>query len=261
MTREIRRSGQARGVRPLAEEGPVAIELDGVGLSVMMASGHDLEDFGIGYCLSDRAINSAAEVASIDVAAVAGGHIIRLRRHVPDAEGALSHVRPAPPHRFGDSACGLCGQESLERIHAPLPRLTAISAATPETIHAAAEALSAYQPMNAATGAMHAAALVAADGGIRLVREDVGRHNAFDKLIGAMARGGLTWAENGKIGFALLSSRCSYELVGKAVFAGCPLLATVSAATTLAAARAGAAGLQLVSLVRHDSLIWHEGAI
>lgn len=256
MTREIRRSGAARGLRPLAAEGPVAIELDGIGLSVMMASPHDLEDFGVGYCLSDRAIKSAAEVASLDVAATPQGHIIRLRRHVPDSEGALAHVRPRPT----DSACGLCGQESLERIHAPLPPVTAQSAASVAAIHAAAEALPAMQPMNAATGAMHAAALVAADGTIKLVREDVGRHNAFDKLIGAMARGGLGWAENGQGGFALLSSRCSYELVEKAVLAGCPLLATVSAATSLAAARAEAAGLQLVSLVRHDSLIWHEGA-
>ena len=254
--REIRRSGQARGVRPLAEEGPVAIELDGVGLSVMMATPADLEDFAIGYCLSDRAIASAAEVASIDVAAVPEGHIIRLRRHVPDAEGAMAHVRP----RTGDSACGLCGQESLERIHAPLPRITAKSDAPLEAIHAAAEALSAHQPINAATGAMHAAALVAADGSIRLVREDVGRHNALDKLIGAMARQGLDWAEYGRCGFALLSSRCSYELVEKAALAGCPLLATVSAATSLAAARASAAGLQLASLVRRDSLIWHEVA-
>lgn len=252
MTREIRRSGQARGVRPLAKEGPVAIELDGVGLSVMMASPFDLEDFGVGYCLSDRAISSAAEVASIDVANLAEGHIIRLRRHQPDAEGALAHVRP----RTMDSACGLCGQESLERIHAPLPPVTTLSQATVEAIHAAAAALSAHQPINQATGAMHAAALVAADGAIRLVREDVGRHNAFDKLIGAMARDGPSWAD----GFALLSSRCSYELVEKAALAGCPLLATVSAATTLAATRANAAGLQLVSLVRHDSLIWHGDA-
>lgn len=230
----------------------MAIELDGVGLSVMMATPADLEDFAVGYCLSDRAIASAAEVASIDVAAVPEGHIIRLRRHVPDAEGAMAHVRP----RTGDSACGLCGQESLERIHAPLPHITAKCDATLEAIHAAAEALSAHQPLNAVTGAMHAAALVAADGVIRLVREDVGRHNALDKLIGAMARGGFSWDN----GFALLSSRCSYELVEKAALAGCPLLATVSAATSLAAARASAAGLQLASLVRRDSLIWHEVA-
>ena len=255
MSREIRRSGHqmggARGVRPLAAERPVAMELDGVGLSVMMASPYDLEDFGIGYCLSDRAIGRAAEVAHVDVAETPSGHIIRLRRHVPDSEGALAHVRPRPT----DSACGLCGQESLERIHAPLPPVTARSSATVEAIHAAAEALPKMQPLNAATGAMHAAGLVAADGTIRLVREDVGRHNALDKLIGAMAREGLQWED----GFALLSSRCSYELVEKAVLAGCPLLATVSAATNLAAARAAAAGLQLVSLVRHDSLIWHEG--
>ncbi len=252
MTREIRRSGPPRGACPLAAEGPVAIELDGIGLSVMMASPYDLEDFGVGCCLSDRAIGGVEEVANIDVAATPQGHIVRLRRHNPDSEGALAHVRP----RTMDSACGLCGQESLERIHAPLPPVTAKSTASVEAIHAAAEVLPTMQPMNAATGAIHAAALVSGDGTIRLVREDVGRHNAFDKLIGAMVRGGLHWED----GFALLSSRCSYEVVEKAVLANCPLLATVSAATTLAAARAAAARLQLVSLVRHDSLIWHKGA-
>ena len=106
-----------------------------------------------------------------------------------------------------------------------------------------------------ATGGIHASGIFDLTRELLALREDVGRHNALDKLIGAMARQGLAWENS----FALLSSRCSYELVEKAVLAGCPLLATVSAATRLAAARASAAGLQLVSLVRHDSLSWHQG--
>ena len=106
----------------------------------------------------------------------------------------------------------------------------------------ALDALYDHQSLNRRTGAAHGAALCAADGTIRLVREDVGRHNAFDKLIGAMLRGGLDWDG----GFALLTSRCSYELVEKAVLAGCPLLATISAPTSLAVERAAEAGLPLV---------------
>jgi FdhD protein len=108
-----------------------------------------------------------------------------------------------------------------------------------------------HQPLNAATGAAHAAAWVGGDGTIRLVREDVGRHNAFDKLIGAMAHLGAEWDE----GFALLSSRCSYELVEKAVLSRCPLLVTISAPTRLAAERAAEAGLSIVVLARRDALL------
>ena len=108
-----------------------------------------------------------------------------------------------------------------------------------------------HQPLNRATGAVHAALACAADGTVRLAREDVGRHNAFDKLIGAMARERLSWDG----GFALLSSRLSFELVEKAVLAGCPTLAAISAPTALAVTRAAAAGLRLVALARPDAVL------
>jgi FdhD protein len=125
------------------------------------------------------------------------------------------------------------------------------SRASRAAIFRALRALADHQPLNHATGAAHAAAWVDADGTIRLVREDVGRHNAFDKLVGAMMRAGGGWDG----GFALLSSRCSYELVEKAVLADCPLLVTISAPTRLAADRAAAAGLPLVALARPDALL------
>ena len=112
-------------------------------------------------------------------------------------------------------------------------------------------ALADHQPLNRETGSAHVAAACAADGAIRLAREDVGRHNAFDKLVGAMLRAGLEWEG----GFALLSSRCSYELVEKAVLARCPLLATISAPTSLAVERAAAAGLPLRVLLRSDAVL------
>jgi FdhD protein len=112
-------------------------------------------------------------------------------------------------------------------------------------------ALDALQPLNRLTGAVHAAAACSAEGVPMLVREDVGRHNAFDKLIGAMLRKGRAWDG----GFALLTSRCSYELVEKAVLAGCPMLATISAPTSLAVERAAVAGLPLHVLARRDSVL------
>jgi FdhD protein len=150
-----------------------------------------------------------------------------------------------------ESACGLCGVENLHQALRPLPRVTATATASEAAIFAALAALPALQPLNAATGAAHAAALCDADGGVRLVREDIGRHCAFDKLIGAMFRAGIGWQG----GFAVLTSRCSYELVEKAALANCPMLVTLSLATTLAIERAQEAGIRLIVLARPDAAL------
>jgi FdhD protein len=154
-------------------------------------------------------------------------------------------------HRVSESSCGLCGIENLEQAVKPLKAITSETACTEGTIFRALQQLSDHQPLSKQTGAAHGAALCSASGDIIMVREDVGRHNAFDKLIGAMLRGGLDWDG----GFALLTARCSYELVEKAALANCPLLATISAPTSLAIARAQEAGLRLISLARSDSLL------
>lgn len=229
-------------VRTLAEEVPVAIEVNGIGYAVMMATPADLEDFAFGFLQSER----LGRPIDVETHRAEQGHIVRAT--VADGEAVIERVR----HRTTDSACGLCGIDNLEAALRPLPRVAAEAEAEPEAIFRAASALRDWQPLNGRTGAVHAAALCAADGGIRLAREDVGRHNAFDKLLGAMARQGLDWDG----GFALLSARCSYELVEKAALAGCPLLATISAPTALAAERARAAGVTLAALVRDDSLLW-----
>jgi len=238
--------GRIVSERRIAEEVAVAIELDGVGFAVMMATPHDLEDFVVGLLLAEGEIAGPGDLSSIDVAALDIGMIVRVDRLRPDPVAVMERMRP----RTTDSACGLCGRDSLDRALLPLPRVTAQSHADMDALFAAAAALRDHQPLNRATGAVHAAALAAPDGTILLVREDVGRHNAFDKLIGAMARGGIRWDG----GFALLSSRCSFELVDKAVRANCPLLATISAPTSLALDRAAAAGLTLATLVRSDTL-------
>jgi FdhD protein len=228
--------------RALATEVPVAVELNGIGYAVMMATPADLEDFAWGFVAAER----LGPVVEVETHEAERGVILRITLASSDA--VIERVR----HRTTDSACGLCGIDNLEAALRPLPKLAATRLAEPEAIFGALSALRAWQPLNAQTGAHHAAALCAADGTIRLSREDVGRHNAFDKLIGAMARAELGWDG----GFALLSSRCSYELVEKAVLAGCPLLAAISAPTALAVEASREAGLALAVLARDDSLLW-----
>jgi len=233
--------------RAVAIEQPVAIEINGLGYAVMMATPADLEDFAFGFCRSERLIDRAPEVIDAEAHETPNGTILRITLIAERVDRVAERVR----HRVSESSCGLCGIENLEQALRPLPAVTAKGAAEPQAIFAALEAFRAHQPLNAATGAVHGAALCSADGAIRLSREDVGRHNAFDKLIGAMARQGLDWDG----GFALLSSRCSYELVEKAVLAGCPMLVTVSMATTLAVSRAAEAGLDLIVLARADAML------
>ncbi len=233
--------------RVVAEETPVAIEFNGIGYAVLMATPADLSDLVTGFALAERLVEAASELLDIDVHPTERGIIVRAALAPDRAARVADRVR----HRVSESSCGLCGIENLEQALRPLPRVTTRSAASDAAIFAALGALRDHQPLNAATGGVHAAALVAADGTIRLAREDVGRHNAFDKLIGAMAREGLGWDG----GFALLSSRCSYELVEKAALADCPLLVTVSAPTALAIERARAAGLRLVVLARADAML------
>jgi FdhD protein len=233
--------------RSVAEEAPVAIEIDGIGYAVLMATPADLVDLAYGFALAERLIDRAADLIDVDCHEAANGMILRLALTDANRRRVLDRVR----HRVSESACGLCGIENLEQALRPLPAVVATSRADDAAIFRALASLRDHQPLNRATGAAHAAAACAADGSIRLVREDVGRHNSFDKLIGAMLREGLGWDD----GFALLSSRCSYELVEKAVLAGCPLLATISAPTSLAIERAAAAGLPLRVLARADAML------
>lgn len=233
--------------RSVAVEAPVSVEFNGIGYAVMMASPADLEDFAVGFALSERLVENPGEILAIDQHVAPAGHILRITLAESRTETLLGRVR----HRVSDSSCGLCGIENLEQALRPLPVVTAASDADDAAVFAALARLHEFQLLNRETGAVHAAARCSADGTILSVREDVGRHNAFDKLIGAMARAGEDWAG----GFALLSSRCSYELVEKAVLSNCPMLVTISAPTTLAVERAHAARMRLVVLARSDAIL------
>lgn len=246
-------SGDGALVRTLAVEAPVSIEVGGLGYAVMMATPADLRDYALGFALAEGLVDAATELRSVDAHPIEGGWALRLWLAPERAAFALERAR----RRVGESSCGLCGIENIEEVLRPLPPVTARLDVGREAVAAALAALPAHQPLGRATGAVHAAAFCAPTGDILCVREDVGRHNALDKLIGALA-----WAETDPAtGFILLSARCSYELVEKTVRAGCPLLVTISAPTSLAAERASTAGLTLVSLARADSALLISGAL
>lgn len=241
-------SGKNEAVdRLLAQEVPVALEFNGIGYATLMATPADLEDLARGFALSERLIDRACDILDLEVHPVEGGFIVRTTLVAHLSDRLFERVR----HRTTDSSCGLCGIENIEQAMRPLPRVAERWSGSADAVFAAAAALSMHQPLNRATGSVHAAAQCAFDGTILAVREDVGRHNALDKLIGAMLHAGAGWDG----GFALLSSRCSYELVEKAAISGCPMLATISAPTDLALRRAREAGLTLHVLVRPDALL------
>ena len=213
----------------------------------MMATPADLVDFALGFCRAERLIDGIGDVLDVDVHAAERGLILRVTLIAERVDRVADRVR----HRVSESSCGLCGIENLEQALRPLPPVTAESNMLESALFRALGDLGVNQTLNRQTGAAHAAALIAPDGSIRLVREDVGRHNAFDKLVGAMLAQGLDWDG----GCALLSARCSFELVEKAVLANCPLLVTISAPTSLALDRAAAAGLRLITLARSDAAL------
>lgn len=226
----------------LPEEVPVSLQLDSVPYAVMMATPADLEDFATGFVLSEGLVAHASHIGTVLVfpsgegftadVAIAGGKLLRERMVSRSLEGRVG--------------CGLCGIAEMEdAIRMPSGRLPHAPLSAP-AVARAFEALPRYQPMNAINRTVHAAAWCDADGNFLLAREDVGRHNALDKLIGAMARANVPPTD----GFAVMSSRCSFELVQKCAAAGISGLATVSAPTALAHRLARQAGLSLAALAK-----------
>lgn len=230
-------------------EAPIAIEINGVAYAVMMGTPCDLEDFVTGFILSEG-LAEAGEIGVIALHALErdGGFIARVNLPPHRAEPVLERAR----RRLGDSACGICGIESVELALRDLPPIKTILRAKPEAIRFALTAARQMQVLGAETAATHAAAFARIDGSIVTLREDVGRHNALDKVIGALARDD----EDPASGFLIVTSRCSYELVEKAVRAGCGMLVAISAPTDLAVRRAEVAGLVLAAIARDDSLTW-----
>ena len=242
---EVMPDGTHRAVtRAWVSEVPVAFEFNGLAYAVMMATPTDLEDFCIGFALSE---GLAAGIGDIAVAEVEHGWIVRATLSGLGIDQLTERVRT----RVAESSCGLCGIENLAAVAKPLPQVAPHVALDPSAIFAALAALRPLQVLGNATGAAHAAAHVSAEGAIACLREDVGRHNALDKLVGALARDGHPLTP----GFVLSTARCSYEIVEKAVRGGATTLVCVSLPTSLAVERAKAAGLSLWALARDDSVL------
>jgi FdhD protein len=234
--------GQRETRRSLPEEVPVAVTCNGSTQAVMMCSPVDLEDFATGFALTEGYVARAAQIDSIEIVDLPGGIEARLWIE-EDCAAALGERRRAT---MGPIGCGLCGIESLDQAARALPVLGAGVTFHGADIAAAADALRAHQPLHDLTHAVHAAGFVRPGQGIVAAREDVGRHNALDKLIGALARDGVDPAT----GAFVITSRVSVEMVQKTVIAGAGALIAVSAPTGLAVRQAEAANLTLAAFAR-----------
>lgn len=224
----------------VAEETPVTLAYNGVSHAVMMASPGDLEDFAIGFSLTEGLIDRADAVTSVAVVRYSRGIELQVETSVEIA----SETRRR--RLSGRSGCGICGMEDVEQVLRALPRVTSDVRIDASAISRAMRELAARQPLNDATGAVHGAGWANAEGAVSLVREDVGRHNALDKLVGALVRASV----DPRNGFIVLTSRGSFELVQKAAVLGAPLIATVSAPTGLAVRMADEAGITLAGFAR-----------
>ncbi len=236
--------GPRAGVESIVEETPVAIAYNGQAHVVMMATPQDLEEFALGFSLTEELIRSPGDFLGVEV--VRYGQGIELQVSVaPECQAVIA----ARSRRLsGRTGCGICGAESfaavMKQIH-PVAAGPSISAAV---IHRAVAALPAQQALNAAAGAVHAAAWATLEGEVALVREDVGRHNALDKLIGALTRAGTA----PRSGFVVVTSRASFEMVQKTAVLGAPLMAAISGPTGLAVRLAQQSGLTLVGFCRPE---------
>ncbi|MDN5923992.1 MAG: formate dehydrogenase accessory sulfurtransferase FdhD [Xanthomonadales bacterium] len=236
----------------IADEVPVALVINETPFAVMMATPCDLEDFALGFCLSEAIIEHAADLHGIDVRAQLEGVSLALRISPEQAAGLTQRQRGME----GRSGCGLCGASTLEqvvRLPAQVPPHAPVSLSA---LRRGLAGLAAAQPLNAATGATHAAAWLDPTGKVLALREDVGRHNALDKVIGAMHRSGL----DSQHGLLLLTSRASYEMVMKAATVGIHTIAAISAPTALAITLADQAGVSLIGFARGDDCVIYTHA-
>ncbi len=226
----------------LIEETPIALVYNGISHVVMMASPMDLEDFALGFSLTEGIIQYANELRDINITETTGG--IELQLTISSRR--QSELKRLRRNLTGRTGCGLCGAESLTQAIKPITPLSEANHITDDAIQHAVHQLQSHQPLQKETGACHGAAWCNVNGEIAFAREDIGRHNALDKLIGVMNKTSTNTAN----GFALVSSRASYEMVHKAACAGINNLVAVSAPTSLAVKLAKQANLNLVGFAR-----------
>jgi FdhD protein len=240
-----RGSGMASAPRSVPEETPLAFSFAGTTHAVMMASPADFEDFALGFSLTEGIVGSPDEIEAIEVQDLGAGIDIQIRLK----DSANTRFEARRRRLAGPVGCGLCGIESIDEA---MRSVDAVGGSklrlTPEDITGAVRLLSRQQPLHAETGAVHAAGFYLPGKGIVAAREDVGRHNALDKLAGALAKAGI----DGASGAVVVTSRVSVEMVQKTAAIGSPTIIAVSAPTALAIRTADDAGMTLVALVRGD---------
>jgi FdhD protein len=226
----------------VVDEVPVALVYNGISHAVMMATPADLEEFALGFSLSEGIIARAGECHGIEVEPGRDGIAV----HLQIGGAAFLALKERRRSLAGRTGCGLCGVDSLQQVTRTLPQLSPALGFHAAAVRRALDAVGAEQALTRSTGAAHAAAWCGMDGGLRLVREDVGRHNALDKVIGAMARARMQSGD----GFLLITSRVSFEMAQKAIMAGVPALVGMSAPTLAAVELAEQAGMTLLAFAR-----------
>jgi len=244
---DVERWSQGRMERArdrVAEETPIALVYHGVPHVVMLATPVNLEDYAVGFTVSEGLVAHPGEIQSVEV--VPQSDAIELRIGI--VAERFAQLLQRRRNLTGRTGCGLCGTESLEQAIRPVPALSQSLHISVADLHAALAQLESLQPINARTGSVHAAAWAVPGSGIQLVREDVGRHNALDKAIGALLRSNTDFAA----GYMIITSRASYEMVQKSATAGIGLIAAVSAPTAFAIRTAEQSGVTLVGFARRD---------
>ena len=244
-------TGAAAGIRPVAVEVAVNVIYGTVPYAVMMMTPADLEDFAVGFSLTEGVIQARADVRGTRVEDDPDG----LRLVVNLAADRFHTLLARRRSMSGRTSCGVCGIEDLAAVPRAPQRLRDHAAASTSAIRRALDDLPGLQALNKDTGAVHAAAWAGPDGAITCLREDVGRHNALDKLVGAL----LTRGVDPSGGFLLVTSRCSYEMVEKAAALGAGTLVAISAPTSLGVERARHHGITLVGLARKDTMTVFTG--
>ena len=229
----------------VAEEVPVALVYAQRPHVVLMATPCDLEDLAVGFTLTEGIVEHAGEIRGVTVARHSRGIDLLIDVAAPVVDRLAARSRALA----GRTSCGLCGVSAIDDAVRIPPRVVSSLAVTADAIWRATTALESGQPLNRDTHALHGAAWATASGEVRIVREDVGRHNALDKVFGALARAGIPAGD----GFVIVTSRASFELVQKAAVSGVPIVAAISRPTGLAVRMAEVAGISLVGLVRGRS--------
>lgn len=233
---------QVHAIDQIAEEIPVAMIYNGISHAVMLATPTRLEQFGLGFSLSEGILQQPGELYGCDIVTRKEG--IELQMTIPQQR--FAELKQRRRNMTGRTGCGLCGTESLQQVQRAVPQLAAGQRFHAEALHRALETMPLMQSLQGLTGAVHAAAWADVEGNILLLEEDIGRHNALDKLLGALA----TSNHDRNQGFVLISSRASYEMVQKATTLGISMLAAVSAPTSMAIEVAQRVGLTLVGFAR-----------